>query len=181
MSTSITRIWKRYACYPVIYYALIAAVTIPLQGQPSPDHINFVRQGARRLVFDEDQSISLASMNPGQIIGLPSMHPVSHHLDKQARIKLEGDMMIVRSDEETQTGIWFGGFNPFATYSIDLGQTEGDGEIGFAFSDAGKKEQFFITVGFDRDLVTGVRLKITGDAAEKVDESVAVNLEGVER
>ena len=177
MSKRITRIWKKYACYPVIFYALIAAVIFPLQGQPSPDQINFVRQGVSRLVFDETQSISLASMNPGQIIGLPSMHPVFHHMDKHARIKLDGDMMIIRSDEETQTGIWFGGFNPFATYSIDLGPTEGEGEIGFAFSDATKKEQFFITVGFDRDLVTGVRLKISGDAAEQLDESVAVNLE----
>jgi hypothetical protein len=38
--------------------------------QTSPDKINFVRQGVQRMIFDEDQSIPLASLEPDKIIGI---------------------------------------------------------------------------------------------------------------
>lgn len=172
-----TCMYNKYARYLLIILAVVSAWDKPLQGQTSPDQINFIRQGVRRLIFDEEHSIPLASLNPAEVIGFSSMHPVYHHLDNHARVSLDGDNLIIRSNDETQTGVWFGGFNPFATYSIDLGATDGDGKIGFEFSDTGKKEQFFITVEFHGDLVTGVWLKIFKDGAAQVDESVAINLD----
>ncbi len=149
---------------------------VALQGQPTPDKLKFVRQGVRRMIFDEDQSIPLASLEPGKIIGLSVMHPVSHYLDTPSKISISEDQLLIQSEGESQTGIWFGGFNPFATYTIDLSSCVGEGEIGFEFSDADREEQFYITVGFEDTLLTGANLRVMKNSAVIADESISVNL-----
>lgn len=147
-------------CIPMrfcFFLFLILAFTpfYPIQAQPDPDAIRFVRQGVKRFVFDTEQRIPLASLDPKSIIGLASMHPITHYLEEEAELVLEKGQLVVRSEAETQTGIWFGGFNPFATYILGLGDVSGKGEIGFAFGDG--NEQMRVTVryaeGEIRDLV----------------------------
>ena len=146
--------------YLLIFISLVTIVDGGIQGQTSPEDIKFVRQGVRRLIFDEDQSIPLAGLEPEKIIGLSVMHPIKHYLAKPSETFISDDKLVIQSDMETQTGIWFGGFNPFATYSIDLASCEGEGDIGFEFSDAEKTEQFIITVGFNNASLTGVNLSV---------------------
>ena len=43
--------------------------------QIKPDQIKFARQGVQRMIFDEAQSIPLAKLEPGKIIGMSVMHP----------------------------------------------------------------------------------------------------------
>jgi len=130
-----------------IFITLVTIMDCPGQGQPAPGDIKFVRQGVQRLIFEEDQSIPLAGLEPGGIIGLSAMHPIRHYLDEQSDIFIRDDKLVIQSERETQTGIWFGGFNPFATYTIDLASCSGAGDIGFEFSDAEKTERFLVTVG----------------------------------
>ena len=156
---------------------MATTVDFVFHGKPSPDEIKFVRQGVRRLIFDEDQSIPLASLEPGKIIGLPVMYPISHYSDEQAEVFISNDKLVIQSERETQTGIWFGGFNPFATYSIDLASCAGEGDIGFEFSDAERTEQFFISVGFNNAKLTGVKLRVINNSAVIADKSIAINLE----
>ncbi len=77
---------------------------------------------------------------------------------------------------ETQTGIWFGGFNPFATYSIDLVSSIGKGEVGFEFSDANKTEQFFITVEFNDDQLIDAKIMVIRDSVIITNETIATNI-----
>lgn len=151
-------------------------LSVVLQGQTSPDQLKFVRQGVRRMIFDQNQSFPLASLEPGKIIGLSVMHPVSHYLDTPSKISISEDQLLIQSEGESQTGIWFGGFNPFATYTIDLASCTGEGEIGFEFSGADGEEQFFITVGFEDSLLTGTNLRVIRNSAVLADESISVNL-----
>jgi hypothetical protein len=129
------------------------------------------------MIFDEDQSIPLASLEPDKIIGLSAMYPASHYSNEHSDIIIRDDKLVIQSKQETQTGIWFGGFNPFATYSIDLNSCIGNGEIGFEFSDANKKEQFFIKIGFNNSILTGVKLKVIKNSEIIVDKSIAVNFD----
>ncbi len=163
--------------YLFIFFTLVTTMDCVVQGQTSPDDIKFVRQGVRRLIFDEDQSIPLARLEPGKIIGLPVMYPIRHYADEQAEIFISDDKLVIQSERETQTGIWFGGFNPFATYSIDLASCTGEGDIGFEFSDAEKTEQFFISVGFNNAKLTGVKLRVINNSAVIADKSIAINFE----
>lgn len=145
--------------------------------QVSPDEIKFVRQGVSRLIFDEDQSIPLASLEPGKIVGLRVMHPITNYREEHSKVFIKGNHLAVQSERETETGIWFGGFNPFATYSIDLASWGGVGEIGFEFSDADKSERMVVSAQFNNELLIGVSLKVIKDSKVIVEEPISVNLD----
>ena len=145
--------------------------------QTTPDKINFVRQAAQRMIFDENQSIPLAKLEPNQIIGLSAMYPVNHYSKEHSNISLEDNNLIIKSLQNTETSIWFGGFNPFATYSIQLDSTSGNGEIGFEFSDALKTEQIFIKIEFNNSILKDVKIKVQKKSEIIVDTSIAVNFE----
>lgn len=168
---------KRKSIQEIFIKVILTATffNIVYLGQVSPDDIKFVRQGVSRLIFDEDQSIPLACLEPGKIVGLSVMHPVTNFNEEHSKVSINGDLLSVQSKKETETGIWFGGFNPFATYSIDLVSTIGEGEIGFEFSDADRSKQFIIKVGFNNELLTFAKLKVVKDSKEIVDESISVN------
>ena len=163
--------------YLILVFTLVSTVEFVVQGQISPEDINFVRQGVRRLTFDEEQSIPLARLEPGKIIGLPVMYPIRHYSEEQSEVYISDDKLAIQSERETKTGIWFGGFNPFATYTIDLASCTGEGDIGFEFSDNEKTEQFIVTVGFNKSKLTGVNLRVINNTAKIVDKSIAINLE----
>jgi len=167
--------------YAIIIIVLISIIDHRVQSQTMPDEIKFVRQGVRRMIFDQGQSIPLARLEPGNIIGLPVMHPITHYLDEHAHVFISDDKLVIQSEQETESGIWFGGFNPFATYSIDLVSISGEGELGFEFSDAQKYEQFFITLQFSDSVLTDVKLRVIKNSAVIVDESIAINLDKVEQ
>ena len=166
--------------YLFIFFSLVTIVKNDVQGQTSPDEIKFVRQGVQRLIFDENQSIPLARLEPDNIIGLSAMYPISHYLSESSEIFINDGNLVIQSEHETQTGIWFGGFNPFATYSIDLALCSGEGDIGFEFSNGEKTKQFFVTIGFNNKSLTGVNLRVIENSTVIVDKSIAINLEDVE-
>ena len=162
----------------LLLFALAVPFDLATRAQTPPDAIQFVRQGVRRLIFDPEQSIPLAALKPAEIIGMSAMYPVEHELDKQAAVSMEGNKLVIQSEQETQTGIWFGGFNPFATYTLDLASATGEGEIGFEFSDAKKARRFFVTVAFVDETITGARLRVLSQSKTVADESIALELTG---
>ncbi len=159
----------------ILFFALTTTFHRVARCQPSPEKINFVRQGVQRMLFDDNQSIHLAGLNPGNVIGPASMHPVKQYATQHSALTYRDNKLVVQSETETQTGIWFGGFNPFATYTIDLSACLGSGELGFQLSDAGDSEQFRVTVGFSDSLLTSVKLQVIRGAETIADQSIAVN------
>lgn len=161
---------------------LIVAIGDFAKGQSlTPDKIDFVRQGVKRMIFDENQSIPLAELSPQKIIGFSAMHPTSHYLENQAEVSIANSRLAIQSKEETQTGVWLGGFNPFATYTIDLKASKGEGVIGFQFRAEDKKDQFIVAVGFKDSLLTGAEIRLVKDGVEQKPESIDVNLGGKEK
>ena len=144
---------------PFILILLVNPISSSAQDQ-APDELKFVRQGVQRMIFDEDQSIPLAKLHPGKIIGLEAMHPITHYTQTQANVNIKENKLFIQSERETQTGIWFGGFNPFATYTIDLTSSSGEGEIGFEFSSTDKQQQFFIKLEFKNKILGGVKIEL---------------------
>jgi hypothetical protein len=127
------------------------------------------------MIFEKDQSIPLALLEPAKVIGLPVMYPIRQYADEPSEISVTGDKLLIQSEVETRTGIWFGGFNPFATYIIDLASVSGEGDIGFEFSDAEKTEQFIITLGFNNSTLTGVTLRVLRNSVMLANEPIAIN------
>lgn len=147
------------------------------QNQPAPQDIQFIRQGVRRYVFDANHTLPLAALNPKEIIGMSAMFPAAHYSEERARLDVQDGKLVVVSDADTQTSIWFGGFNPFATYTIDLDSCQGEGAIGFEFSDAAKSEQYRIVIQFRDNRIIDVRQYGLRNQQVMLDASIATNTE----
>jgi len=150
---------------------------VPVSGQPAPDQINFTRQAARRFIFDNSHVIPLAALKPEAIIGMVAMHPIKHYRSVPAQVHASRQGLTVQSGRETETAVWFGGFNPFALYTVDVDSLEGQGEIGFQFSDAANAERYIVTVGYQAHSITDVRQKLIRGGEVVVDSSIAVEHE----
>ena len=142
-----------------------------LSGQ-SPNEIQFVRQGVKRLIFSEDQSLPLARLDPATIVGINSMHPQTFYTVQKPEISIEKNVLWIRSDAPTVSSIWFGGFNPFATYSMDLRSMEGSGNIGFEFTDHMQRDRFIITISFREHQLDDARLQIFRNNQEILTSSI---------
>ncbi len=160
-----------------VFYILLVLAAIPVQSQPSPDEINFVRQGVRRFIFDDTHTLPLATLSPDEIIGMSAMYPITHHREIHAQINVHDEQLQISADNETETSIWFGGFNPFATYTLDLTSCEGDGAIGFEFSDAAKTKRYLITIDYQENHITDVHQKLIRDDQVVVNESIAIPIQ----
>lgn len=165
---------NRYFLLPALLLVFIVGEVTSQRNVP-PDEINFVRQGVRRFIFDAHQKIPLSALVPREVIGMSGMYPASHYLGEQAAIAVIGNQLSIQSESETETAIWFGGFNPFATYTIDLAACQGRGEIGFEFSDARKAQQLFITVTYSGNQILDVRQTFIKGGRVVVRESIATS------
>jgi len=159
-----------------IFIIWMTVYGVPLQAQITPDKIKFTRQASKRLVFDENQTIPLAGILPDKIIGFPVMHPIAHHLKDSAVVSVMANHLVVQSQSKTETDIWLGGFNPVATYSIDLATCIGKGALGFSFSGKGKKEKLIIKAHFNNQKLNDVILSFTDNEGVTTQKSIAVNL-----
>jgi hypothetical protein len=165
-----------------LFLSLFLAASGSLIGQTelSPAQINFVRQGVRRFIFDETQKIPLSGLKPAEIIGIQAMHPVTFYSAFHPGVQVKKNQMLVQSGKNAQASVWFGGFNPFATYTIDLAPANGSGEVGFEFSDPEKKEQFFVTVSYHDGKITNVGQKYT-KASEVIEKrSILINKDSID-
>lgn len=153
---------------------LLVMLSSTLQAQVQPSQIHFVRQGVKRIIFDKDQSITLSLLSPEKIIGLPVMYPIANEMATHARVAIDQNKLVVKSNEETKTTIWLGGFNPFATYTIDVAATLGEGSIGFEFTDAAGLEKVIVSEEFKDSLALAVKFKFVKNNAVVVDQSIAV-------
>ena len=162
----------------LIFRVFIVLAPLPClaQSQPAPDEINFTRQGVRRFVFDDRHTIPLAALKPAEVIGLTAMYPVRHYSEAHAQVTVKEGQLLIDSDAETHTVVWFGGFNPFATYTLAVASSEGEGAVGFEFADAANTERFAVTVAYSGQHVVDVKLDIK-DAGEVItSESIATDI-----
>jgi len=156
----------------LLFSVLLLVGRVNAQTCLSPDQIKFVRQGVRRFIFDENQKIPLASLNPVEIIGMSTMHPTTLYSGIYPDIQVKNNQLFIKSDKESQASIWFGGFNPFAVYIIDIDLLSGQGEVGFEFSNPEKTEQFFITISYNGNEILDVNQKYVSESKTVVNESV---------
>lgn len=167
---------KKTTEFAYLLFLLLTVLESPVAySQPAPDEINFVRQGVRRFLFDDAHTIPLSALYPKEIIGISAMHPATHYMGTHAKVEIRSEQLVISANTETQTAIWFGGFNPFATYTLDLALCEGEGAIGFEFSDAEKAERYMVTINYRQDQITDVRQQLIRDKKVVINESIATH------
>lgn len=118
----------------VLRPVLASLVMLPaLLAAAQPTEIKFTRQAVKRMIFDESQSIPLAGLDPAKVVGLEVMHPVTHRGAAKAEVRCVNGGLQFDSSAAADTTLWFGGFNPFATYSVEPGFIKGRAKVGLEF------------------------------------------------
>ncbi len=107
---------------------------------------------------------------------MTAMYPVSYYSDTHARVTVHKGQLLVSSDTTTHTAVWFGGFNPFATYTLVVDSTEGAGAVGFEFADAANTERFAVVVTYSGQHIVDVELGIKKAGTGVTSESIATNI-----
>ncbi len=108
---------------------------------------------------------------------MSAMYPITNYADTSADVDLQNNQLCIQSEKNTRTAIWFGGFNPFSTYIVDLASCRGEGEIGFEFSDPGKAEQYFITINYKDNQIIDVNQRLVKASKIILNESILTNKE----
>ncbi len=159
------------------FFIPFLGISLSVQSQITPEEIQFSRQGVQRLIFDEKQSITMAKLEPKNIIGLSTMHPQKNEHEIQPEIEIYQDQLKIKSEGIIQTKFWFGGFNPFVSYTLDLESSSGNGGFGFEFSDREGKERFIVKILFKDDKLNGVEFNLIRNTEEVVHLNLASNLD----
>jgi len=163
----------RSLLFILFFFSALAKLVI---AQNSPDDIKFVRQGVKRLIFNQEQSIPLAVLEPENIVGMASMHPVETINGSKATINNTNGNLYLSAVSKSTSAIWLGGFNPFATYTINLESFSGIGEIGFEFTDVERSESFVVAVNCENNVLTGAKFWATKGTEEIVKKDAATNI-----
>lgn len=147
---------------PLLLLPCLWSPAPPAQGgEPvHPATIEFRREAVRRLVFDADEAIPLASLRPASVHDLDLMHP--ELLEPGAggsgvAWTLAGGGLSGSAGETGASSLrWMGGFNPFATYDLSVKSVEGSGSAGIAFRNATTGDRMTARLHFDDGLATRV-------------------------
>jgi len=159
----------------LLFVIAFGTVKLSAQNKINPADIEFVRQGVQRLVFDPQQSILLSKLDPSGIVGMAAMHPQTVYSPDTAMVSVNKDLLTVKSQNHTETGVWLGACNPFATYSVQLAALKGKGAVGFEFADASNTERFQVFTKFVAGRLTDVILKVVHNRAIVLEKSILTN------
>jgi hypothetical protein len=105
---------------------------LPAQAGLSPLDLHFTRQATQRMIFDDSQALPLSSLDPTKVAGLELMHPVRRSTGK-AEITVPRGQLMIRGEAATDTSVWFSGFNPFATYQLEIADCGDGSSVGLEF------------------------------------------------
>jgi hypothetical protein len=151
----------------LLFFHLILFLPALPSGAAEPVHpgkIEFRREAVRRLVFDAEQAIPLASLRPASVHDFDLMHPeLEAPRDGGSAVtwKLEDGGLSGKSAETKASSLrWIGGFNPFATYDLVVTGCEGSGSTGLAFRNATTGDRMTANLHYEKGLATRLSWEI---------------------
>ena len=128
---------------------------MPAEAGLSPVDLHFTRQATQRMIFDDDQALPLSSLDPTKIAGLELMHPVRRTTGK-AEVSIKQGRLTIRDESAADTSVWFSGFNPFATYQVEIADSGDRSSVGLEFVHSGGETLRIETLG-GKQSIRGVR------------------------
>lgn len=107
------------------------------------------------MIFDDDQALPLSSLDPAKVVGLELMHPIRRTTGK-AEVGVAQGRLVIRAEAASDTSVWFSGFNPFATYQLEIADCGDGSRVGLEFVHTGGEVLRVEAVG-GRQSLRGVR------------------------
>lgn len=133
----------------------------------TPQSLVFRRQATRRMIFDREERIPLASLQPEKVVGLDLMHPVVGDAPGQTHCAIEAGRLKISTDQQAGSSArWVGGFNPFATYELGLRQFDGSGRVGLSFCDSDSGNQLSASIVAENGVYQSIEWIVTNDGQE---------------
>lgn len=122
--------------FRLIAALLLASAALPRAAAEEirPDQLQFRRQAVIRMIFDEGQSLPLASLRPAKVIDFDLMHPEMLPRSAVGWDLTDRGLTGSSGNADAASLRWVGGFNPFATYDVVVREAAGSGSVGATFA-----------------------------------------------
>lgn len=143
------------------------------QAQEIPTQIEFVRQAVTRPIFETSDALTFSELNPSEIVGLQSQYPATVIKGKTSDLTVANKQITLESKDHSEQTVWFGGFNPYATYTLDIESTKGNGEIGLEFASNDCSDLMRISLLFGNSKLKDIRLSVAKDSNEILNSSIS--------
>jgi hypothetical protein len=138
------------------------------QREVSPLDIKFRRQGVRRLVFDGESAIPLSTLHPSEIVDLAMEHPTIHVSGTPTDYESNNGLLTASASGTSESALWVGGFNPFATYDVSFAGTHGESpKAGVEFATADNRNRMSILAGLNSNKCTAIHWQVIVAGEEK--------------
>ncbi|MBN2296782.1 MAG: hypothetical protein JXM70_30430 [Pirellulales bacterium] len=139
----------------------------------SPLDIKFRRQAVRRLVFDREQAIPLSMLKPSEIVDLDVEHPAIRVSGEATAYRMSRGTLTALAENPSESALWVGGFNPFATYDVLFEDSNGNSvEAGVEFATSDNQNRLVILAGFNQNECTTLRWRVVVAGEEKRNEFI---------
>ena len=136
----------------------------------SPTDLVFVRQAARRWIFDQGTGIPLAGIYPDRVVAPDVMHPVMRTAGEGSVACFVDGNLVFSGTAGGEISRWLGSLNPFAAYEVDIAAATGDSGVGIEFAGPEEAERMTILAEFTGGQLAAVRRTVHRDGACVVDE-----------
>lgn len=135
--------------------------------------VKFTRQAVRRLVFDKKNAIPLSILNPAESVNLSIEHPSCVYSGCEPEYAVSDGVMRISALDRSESSLWLGGFNPFATYDVSVEESHGkDLEAGLDFASIDGSHRLTVTARLRDNSCHSIRYSITVAGKELQNESV---------
>ena len=151
-----------------VYLAASLMLTGMIRAEVAPEHLEFRRQAAQRMIFDRNQEIPLAGFNPSKVVGLDLMHPLVGKPSGDLQYGIQNGKLRVEAKTEGTSDRWIGGFNPFASYDISVDEFNGSGEVGILFRDSQEENRMGASLVVSSGICSAIRWVVVKDGNEVV-------------
>ena len=141
----------------------------------SPVDIQFRRQAVRRLVFDHENVLSLSILKPSDSINLGVEHPVIRVSGETTAYRVNQGTLTASAKTRSESALWVGGFNPFATYDVSFNDSHGNSlEAGVEFATPDNRNRMILLASFKQDVCTAIRWQVVVAGEEKQNEIITL-------
>ena len=141
----------------------------------SPLDIRFSRQAVRRLVFDHEGAIPLSMLKPCESVDLSIEHPVIGVSGESTTYRASQGKLTASAKDRSESALWVGGFNPFATYDVLFDAVHGNSlEAGVEFATPDNRNRMAVLAGFNQEVCTDLRWQVIVAGEEARNEVIAL-------
>ncbi len=139
----------------------------------SPLDISFTRQAVQRLIFDPDQAIPLSMLRPETSITLAVEHPTIPVSGGDTVYQMDRGSLTASAEEPSESALWIGGFNPFATYDVHFEGWTGDAlEAGVELATPTNEHRVILLARFHDNRCTSLRWQVFVGGEEQINETI---------